>query len=88
MCYQSVKQMQLHPEVEKIEKRTVFVSLLKKMMCVNPDSRITPTQALTHFFITRSQQGDQVSIQTAGDQHNAGTISSLLMNTHDAISIM
>ncbi|CAK6982806.1 homeodomain-interacting protein kinase 2-like isoform X2 [Scomber scombrus] len=32
----------LHPEEEKIEERTAFISLLKKMLCVNPDRRVTP----------------------------------------------
>lgn len=54
LCFQ----MQLYPETEKCLDRLMFVDLLSMMLNMDPEKRITPSEALIHPFLTLSELGD------------------------------
>ncbi|XP_008301756.1 homeodomain-interacting protein kinase 1-like, partial [Stegastes partitus] len=88
--------VELYPDVDTSDKMP-FVSLLRKMLHLNPQKRISPTDALKHSFVTRSKEDnsdcsshDMVSVSSvsissvAKSAKEGGTSANL--NKHSAAS--
>ncbi|XP_008299831.1 homeodomain-interacting protein kinase 1-like [Stegastes partitus] len=63
--------VELYPDVDTRDKMA-FVSLLRKMLHLNPQKRISPTDALKHWFLSGSKED-----QSDSSSHDTVSVSSV-----------